>query len=173
MHTYERAHSMGRSILPRALRCAVDPKQLEYLICKEGKSLTRAARVIGVSPNTLSVVAVRLGIPFDTRPKKIDALTSKQLLAALQRNLPLTDIADQLNLSLASLYRVLRMHPQQTTEYKQRMLELERQRRRQRLGEQSLTTAVRSCADYYWLRRNDAAWLATLSASRATKAAIL
>lgn len=169
MTILERSPSVGRNTGPRASRRAVDPQQLENLICKEGKSLTRAAKLIGVSPNTLSVLAVRLGIPFDTRPKKIDAQTSAQLLSALKHGLPLAVIAEKLNLSMASLYRVLRMHPSEATVYRQHLLEQERQRRRERLNEQAADTAIRFCADYYWLRRNDAAWLANLTGTRHTK----
>lgn len=169
MTILERSLSVGRSTGPRAPRCAVDPQQLGNLICKEGKSLTRAARLIGVSPNTLRVLAVRLGIPFDTRPKKIDAQTSAQLLSALKHGLPLAVIGKKLNLSMASLYRVLRMHPLEATAYRQNMLERERQRRRERLNEQAVNTAIRFCADYYWLRRNDTAWLANLTGSRYIK----
>lgn len=39
----------GRSVLPRALRRPVDPQRLSQLIWKEGKSLSRAAHLMGVS----------------------------------------------------------------------------------------------------------------------------
>lgn len=162
MNTNHRAlpAATPRSVLPRALRRRIDPDQLKQLICEEKSSLSHAAHVIGVCINTVSIAAVRLGIPIDARPNKIDHAVNQRLLHALERNLPLGEIATETGVSLSSIYRFLRIHPAQASAYKSRMLEQERLAKRQRFAVEAASMAMNACSDYYWLRRNDAAWFA-------------
>jgi hypothetical protein len=159
----------ARTPLPRAPRRPVDPERLKQLICNEGNSLTHAAQMFGVCTNTVSVAAVRLGIPIDARPKKIDQALNRQVSAALERNLPLARIVAETGVSLTSLYRFLRMYPQQAYAYRLRMLEQERLDKRQRFTLQVVGTPMTRCADYYWLRRNDAEWIAQFVAGHAPR----
>lgn len=157
----------ARSALPRTLRRPVDPEQLKQLICKEGNSLNRVAHLIGVCTNTVSIAAVRFGIPIDARPKKIDLALKKQFFLALERNLPLAEVSAETGVSLSTIYRLLRMYPQHAHAYKLRLLEQERLTKRRRFTEQVATTPMTACTDYYWLRRNDSEWIATFSSSLA------
>jgi hypothetical protein len=145
----------------------VDPEQLKQLICKEGNSLSRAAHLIGVCTNTVSIAAVRFGIAIDARPKKIDQALKKQFFLALERNLPLEEVSAETGVSLSTIYRLLRMHPQQAQAYKLRLLEQERLTKRRRFTEQVATMPMTTCTDYYWLRCNDSEWIATFSNSLA------
>jgi len=163
------ARASGRSARPRALRRPIDPVRLEQLICQEGVSLTRAARLMGVCKTTVSIAVVRFGIATSARLKKVDHALNQQVFHALERNVPLAQVCAETGLSLASMYEFLRMYPQQARAYKQRVLEQERLAKRQRFIEQTASMTMTACPDYYWLRRNDQEWLAMFSGKRSKR----
>lgn len=118
---------------------------------------------MGVSINTVSIAVVRFGIARQTTATKIAPVLDRQVLDALKCGLPLVQVCAQTGVSLSSVYRWLRMYPQQAQDYRLRVLQQERLSKRRRFSEQAATTPMTACADYYWLRRNDSEWIAEFS----------
>lgn len=150
----------------RKRNLGVDAPQLRQFLCTQGYSLRRAAQALGVCTDTARVAAARLGIAVDARPKKITTTVSDAVLQALGRGVAPKDIAAAIDISLPSVYSLLRMHPDVAERHKQKSLEHKALLRRERFLLQRATTPSASCADYYWLRRNDQAWLQRCLAPR-------
>jgi hypothetical protein len=145
---------------------ALDPSLLRQLLCHKGYSIRRSALALGVCHTTARVAAGRLGIALAGRPSKIDSAVQQAVALALGRGEPLAELTDAIGISLPSVYRMLRMDPLLAAEYKAKLLQRKRMARRQLFLLQVADKPMSECAEYYWLRRNDAAWLRQWRADR-------
>lgn len=126
----------------------------------EGHSLRQIGAVTGVSVSTLHVYAVQLGIHVRARPSILLPALRQQIRDQLVSGKAFSEVATDCSVSLASVYRVLRME----TDLKDMLsgLRVERDRENRRLRfimERERNTAAHACTDYAWLYRNDRVWL--------------
>jgi len=141
--------------------------QLSSLLENEPMSLRQAADRLGLSPQTVIVLAHRLHIPVKRRPKRLNARTYRRLLVALSEPRALTAIAKAHHTSLSTLYRLLAANPTTKTLRQQRL------QARQRLAERASLRHLRhqhrtatwqqlrhqAPAACVWLARHDQSWL--------------
>ncbi len=135
----------------------------DELLCQimtsSGGALTKVAEITGVSVTTLRLDAVRLGIPVDTRPKNLTPIVIGALERDFLAGLSLSGIAAKERLSIASLYRVLRMRPEIAVCWRAKRAKLELTRRRTRFLRDLRNKPLRRSPEYIWLYRNDRTWL--------------
>lgn len=113
-----------------------------------------------VSPRRRSICSPRdftapVNSPQVTRPKTLKGGKLSALNLALATTDSLQQIAQAHDVSLASLYRILRREPAVAAERNDRY----RDWRRKRFIEELRSTPPRRTLDYMWLYRNDRAWL--------------
>lgn len=133
----------------------VNEVKLAAMLRDEKYTLTRAAVELGLSVTTVCVEAARLGLPIHSRPKVLTPNVKERVACSIRQGLTLEDVAKAHHLSLASVYRILRMDPALAQDYVARSFEARRDAHRKRFASEN-----RSKADYSWLRRNDKTWLA-------------
>lgn len=134
---------------------------------REGKSVREIAGAVAMSPNTVLVMAEKLGLPTRRRPKKVNALVRFRVRCALAAGEPITKIMEAFKLSASTINRVLGGDQALQLQRTNSLQENRRVRARTRLLseiERMPTTgfkALRSClgADFAWLYRNDRQWL--------------
>ncbi|WP_370445206.1 TnsD family Tn7-like transposition protein [Chromobacterium sp. Panama] len=141
--------------------------RLSCLLEQEPMSLRQAAKCLGLSTNTVIILAQRLHISVKTRPKQLNTSTCRRLQTALVEPRRLIDIAKAHHTSLSTLYRLLATSP--TTQALRRQSILARRRLTERtylryLRRRSRTTTWQQLrhqapATCVWLSRHDQAWL--------------
>lgn len=142
--------------------------QLRCLLVDQKYSLQRCAKILGRSVTTLRIEAARTGLPVSVKPKILGEGKLAVLRKELASTTPLRVLAEHWNVSVVSLYRVLRMYPDIALVRKRLIFEEERNERRDRFLSQSMKSHARRLPDYAWLHRNDREWL-TQALSAGTK----
>lgn len=135
-------------------------------------SLRQLSRVGGCSVTTLAVSIARQGGRVARRPKVLNEALLNTIKNRLTTNVPIDDIAKELRISIATVYRVLRSDKAIGEKRRHSLLEYECTRRQapilQWLTEHPGATKsdldARFPADIPWLRRHDGRWLQEITA---------
>ncbi|WP_374554264.1 TnsD family Tn7-like transposition protein [Aquitalea pelogenes] len=153
----------SRIVEPTSYRIQKDCRESDALLCqvlaRTGGSLQQVAKLTGVSVTTLRLDAVRLGLPVKSRPKTLSPPVMSALEQDFLAGLSLSDIAVKEQLSLVSLYRVLRMQPLVATQWRALRATRERVERRQRFLDDLRHMPLRHSSEYQWLYKHDRDWL--------------
>ncbi|MBM5573356.1 TnsD family Tn7-like transposition protein [Deefgea sp. CFH1-16] len=124
----------------------------------KGGSLCQAAKLTGISVTTLRLDAARLGLATQTKPQKLTPSITDQLKRDFIAGLSLAEISTKEDISLSTLYRVLRIFPTIAKQWRaQRKIQEQKERRERFLADTNRT--LRQNQDYIWLYRHDRAWL--------------
>ena len=156
---------------PRAIRAEEltslsiqkDSRESDVLLCqvlaRPGGSLRQVAKLTGVSVTTLRLDAFRLGVLVKPRPKTLTPLIISALERDFLEGLSLSDIAIKEQISLATLYRVLRMRPLVAAQWRALRATRELVERRQRFLDDLCYMPLRHSSEYQWLYKHDRDWL--------------
>ncbi|QND83005.1 Uncharacterized protein ChrSV_0777 [Chromobacterium vaccinii] len=137
---------------------SIPPVLLCQVLARPGGSLRQAAKLTGVSVTTLRLDAVRLGVLVKPRPKTLTPLVISVLERDFSEGLSLSDIAIKEQISLASLYRVLRMRPLAAAQWRALRATRELVERRQRFLDDLCYMPLRHSSEYQWLYKHDRDW---------------
>jgi hypothetical protein len=154
--------------VPRSLeRVAQSAEQELIKQVQEGTSLRKIAESLALSPNTILLMAEKMGILIGRRPKKVSALVRLKVRCALASGEPITRIMKVFRLSSSTINRVLGGDLALQRQRAKSLQESRRVRARTRLlmeierapnaGFKALRAALES--DFAWLYRNDRHWL--------------
>jgi len=141
--------------------------QLPELLNRQHMTITAAAKVVGKSTTTAAVAARRMNLKFKRCPHSITPKIEKKIATRLNALLPLFCIADQLHLSLNTVYRYYRAHPEIMIKRREKLTEIHRTacrvcllktiRKYPNAGIKFIRSKIN--ADYTWLYRHDRAFL--------------
>jgi len=134
-------------------------QQLRSMLVDNKNSLRRCAQQLGLTTTTLRIEATRLGIQVSTRPKALTEARLATLREALTSTIPLKTLAQRYQVSVISLYRILRMYPDVANARIQCIFERERNARRKKFSRGLQTSFARRLPDYAWLHKHDRPWL--------------
>lgn len=142
-----------------------------------GKTVSGAARELGVDVSSAQAIAAEHGLTVSRRPKKLRGDLLTKINEALMSGKSVSEVSKSSGLSVCRLNRHLRGHPKLRDFQRNAMREIECNRRRadwedvlQNAGHLGIQQCRKlSPATYAWLRRNDLAWLNDANAARATK----
>lgn len=152
-----------RAAEPPSLSIPKDSRVSDELLCqtlaRPGGSLRQAAKLTGVSVTTLRLDAVRLGLPVKPRPKTLTPVAISVLEQDFSAGLSLSEIAAKEQLSLGTLYRLLRMRPSMAMWWRAQRANQEMAERHHRFMDDVCRMPLRQSPEYHWLYRNDRAWL--------------
>lgn len=135
-------------------RKIIDPIELAEKLSSQGATLSDVAGAMGISVTTAAVEAARAGIRVSRRPKHLNAERVAELGASLRLGLCIEEVAAKHAVSVASVYRILRMDAALAKEYKEKLFSSTREQYRQRYFDSRSDKAA-----YAWLRRHDGHWL--------------
>lgn len=142
-------------------RRQIDEARLTEMLLEKKLTLTRVAAELGLSVTTVGVAAERLGLAIrGRRPKSLTDDVKERVCQSLRNGLAPREVAKTYNLSLVSIYRILRMDKTLATKCAG-----ERFRQRRDEYRKRFSSPERSRADYSWLRRHDREWLAEQQAT--------
>lgn len=152
--------------------CGSRVKLIE-LVSKGGKSVTYAARAVGIDLPTAQSICETDGIEVKRRPSKLSARRRQVLVQELRDGAPKDLIAKRFAISRASVERVIRSTPNLSASWRRARFLKERKERRARWKAALTTCGPRAkksargldAATYAWLYRNDRSWL--LNSTRA------
>lgn len=158
------AEPRGDSVeMPSTLREPRTGRASDGVLCQilaeDGGSLRQAALFTGVSVTTLRLDATRLGLSVKTRPKTLTPLVISALEQDFLAGMSLNDIAAKEQLSLVSLYRILRMRPSMAKQWRDQRANREIAERRHRFLDDMSNMSLRKSPEYAWLYRHDRTWL--------------
>ncbi len=131
------------------------------------QSLRDLSGKTGLSVTTLSVELTRRGVAIQRRPKLLTDTLLQVIKAGLESGEPLTVLTNRFGVSLITLYRVLRGHPETNERRRNHLQRLELQRRR-RIATDWLASNLEGTSQEFaalhnrnitWLRRHDSTWL--------------
>jgi hypothetical protein len=142
-----------------------DAALLDHL--RNGLSLTEVSRKTNADVSTLSCLARANGLKFRFRPSKMKADSLHAMLALLSTGEPVEDIGSRCSVSVETVYRVLRSHPDIAARRDALHFAADRANRREQwgglgMGAPSATrTELRKLAPglWTWLYRHDREWL--------------
>lgn len=132
---------------------------LVSLLGERQLSLRRCAALTGISVTTLRLEAARLGLAVSVRPKTLHPERLLALARDLASGMPLTEATTAHRVSLATVYRTLRLWPDIAAQRKALLQGRERDARREHFLNDLSSMWLRQSAEYVWLYRNDRAWL--------------
>lgn len=166
---------LNASLAPWKAAEAEKPKAVEMRLStaslldhlRSGSSLTEVSFATGVDVSSLSWLARANGLTFAFRPSKMKDDSLRALFAALSDGRPIEEVAASCGVSVETVYRVLRSHPQVALRRDALRLAANRIARRDQWAalERSCPgvsrTELRKLAPalWTWLYRNDREWL--------------
>ncbi len=149
-------------------------ERLVELVCRQGHSITAAAKSLRIDVKTAMAWAAESGIKAKARPRSIHADRRADIIKSLAQGDARTAIAHRLAVSVESVDALLRSTPGLKSQRRIAIYERDRDQRRA-----TWLTAIRGnrrCginfvralepAAYAWLRRNDADWLKDINTAR-------
>lgn len=157
------APRMALAAEPSSLKTLEVSRVSDGVLCqtlaRPAGSLRQAALLTGISVTTLRLDAIRLGLSVQPRPKTLTPSVISALEQDFLAGLSLSVIAAKKQLSLASLYRVLRMKPLMAKQWRNLQAERDLRERRHRFLADVCTMSLRQSPEYHWLYRHDRTWL--------------
>jgi hypothetical protein len=156
---------------------SVRPNERElFAALVASRTLRQAAASVNLSVTTLSVVARRYGFDFNFRPKYVHENIRNDAVNLLFSGATPRQVADQLHLSVPTVYRIRRTRPELV--HSSRAQELERLKQKNRglfvqlmVSYPSHTVTQLRGSDnalWSWLYRNDREWLRAHSPQKMT-----
>jgi len=138
-------------------------------ILTEGRTVTAAAKAVGIDIATAKAWASAQGISTGSRASKMRGMKRQAMIDALRRGEPKEDIARQANLSVQSVTRLMRSeiglgNAWHQARHAQKQAEARKQWREAIESDPSSgpkAARLLKPAAYAWLYRNDRAWLRT------------
>ncbi|UCU98610.1 TnsD family transposase [Acidovorax radicis] len=147
----------------------VDPRidRLCSLIQDEGQSVRKAARLVGVDPQTALVWAAKAGIAISRRPQKLSTNVRAKAIRDLRRGIDKEKAASQAGVSVGSISRLLLSDAKLHADWSEARSAKARAHSRAlwlQLLQSSGSLGIKWMRQldprtYMWLYRNDRAWL--------------
>lgn len=132
----------------------VDQVELLNKLSVQGATLSDVARAMGISVTTAAVEAARAGFEVSRRPKHLTAERVTGIGMSLKSGLAVDEVAAKHDVSVVSVYRILRMDLLLAKEYEEKLFIATRDQYRRRYFDTHADKAA-----YAWLRRHDRLWL--------------
>lgn len=142
------------AVLPKHAKPIVEHERISELLTVQKYSLSRAAAILGISTTTAVVAATRAGIKISSRAKNITSEIKHDVSTSLKLGLVPQDVAKRHDISMASVYRILRMDIGLERAYREKRLEIALATYRH-----MYLVSPSDKAAYAWLRKNDRKWL--------------